>query len=143
MFISQESTRTNGHSVNNGSLSRRWQNDLPVITEPEKEEYTPPPAGIEDEDNQTQNTFTTPSWRRDSYEHLENIVPNTPPPARHFPSYLTPLSRSNEDLTRAGSINDNWPFHRSMTLSMRSYDTDAPGMIIVCSYSMKYDVMTL
>lgn len=120
-----ESTRTNGHSPNNGSLSRRWQNDLPVITEPEKEEYTPPPAGIEDEDNQFQNTFTTPSWRRDSYEHLENIVPNTPPPARHLPSYLT-LSRSNEDLTRAGSINDNWPFHRSMTLSMRSYDTDAP-----------------
>ena len=111
-------------SLNGGVYSRQWSTELSVINEPEeeKEEATPPKL----------KEKSPPTWRRsDSYEQLESITPviSTPSHSRFpsYQSYLRGLAHSEEDLLKLDSSMENTMKCRSMTLSIRSYDTDSPS----------------
>ena len=137
-FFQENQTTSNGYSPS--SLTRKWQNSLPVITEPSKEEFSPErdvseakqtPSKEEDnkeekkEDNSTDSSPS--SWRRSFHEELEGIKES--PPLKPLPSYLRVLTYSDDDLAKEDnkSPDDKHEWSRSTTLSIRSYDTDSPS----------------
>ena len=110
-------------SLNGGVYSRQWSNGLSVINEPEEEKEEPTPPKLKE--------TSPPTWRRsDSYEQLESITPvmSTPshPTLPSYQSYLRGLAHSEDDLLKLDKMEDKIK-RRSMTLSIRSYDTDSPS----------------
>ena len=141
------SMQQNG-GMDSPKATKQWVGELPIINEPDKEEYTPPKSELSNS-SPTEQSPSTATWRRNtSYEHLETITAppptgssdddttshtsNSPTAAGYISQLYTPPSEpvsylkaihSEDNLVRS---NDRLK-RRSITYSVRSYDTDSPS----------------